>query len=140
MFQRGFCGSWHRTEGHGGVHEQLEALNALGTSTCSALKVTPSTPQGRQMRGEMTTDNSKCEILVVLFLLILQPAKPAWLQCGGHLQAQHLPTHTHRHTPCQLMPRLRPFPGSLSPSSLMTWQTVFEKSLGLSEAASLLWG
>lgn len=29
MFQRGFCGSWHRTEGHGGVPELLEALNPL---------------------------------------------------------------------------------------------------------------
>lgn len=29
MFRRSFCGSWHRTEGHGGVHEQLEVLNPV---------------------------------------------------------------------------------------------------------------
>lgn len=40
-------------------------------STCSALKVTPSTPQERQMPGETTTDNSKCQILLVLCLVIL---------------------------------------------------------------------
>lgn len=68
------------------------------TSTCCALKVALSTLWEIQMPGEMTTDNSKCQILIVLFLVILQPAKPAWLQHGGHLQAQHLPTHTQRHT------------------------------------------
>lgn len=85
-------------------------------STCSARKVALSTPQ--EMPGKTTTDSSKCQVLLVLFLARLQPAKPAWLQRGGHLQAQHLPTHTHRHTPCQPMPRLRLFPGRLSPSSL----------------------
>lgn len=68
------------------------------TSTCCALKVALSTLWEIQMPGEMTTDNSKCQILIVLFLVILQPAKPAWLQRGRHLQAQHLPTHTQRHT------------------------------------------
>lgn len=71
------------------------------TSTCCALKVTPSTLWEIQMPGEMTTDNSKCQILIVLFLVILQPAKPAWLQRGGHLQAQHLPTHTETHCASQ---------------------------------------
>lgn len=98
------------------------------TSICCPLKVTPSTPWERQMPGEMTTDNSKCQILIVLCLVILQPAKPAWLQRGGHLQLSTC-QHTHADTLCQPMPRLCPFPGRLSPSSLMTWQTVFEKSL-----------
>lgn len=94
MFQRSFCGSWHRTEGHRGVPELFP--NPWCPSICSALKVTLSAPQ--EMPGKTTTDSSKCQILLVLFLVRLQPAKPAWLQHGGHLQAQHLPTHTHTHT------------------------------------------
>lgn len=82
-FQRSFCGSWHRTEGHEGAHEHLEALNPLVHKHLLCTEGRSDTPQERQMPGEMTTDNSKREILVVLSLGTLQPAKPAWLQRGG---------------------------------------------------------
>lgn len=71
-------------------------------STCSALKVALSTPQ--EMPQETTTDSSKCQILLVLFLVRLQPAKPAWLQRGGHLQlstCQHTHRGTHHASQCQ---------------------------------------
>lgn len=58
-----------------GMEVYLSCWRLSGTpwcpSTCSALKVTPSTPQERQMPGEMITDNSKCQILLVLCLVIL---------------------------------------------------------------------
>lgn len=57
-----------------GMEVSLSCWKLSGTpwcpSTCSALKVTPSTPQERQMLGETTTDNSKCQILLVLCLLM----------------------------------------------------------------------
>lgn len=64
------------------------------TSTCPVLKVPPNTPWESRLPGEMITDNSKCQSFTASPLVLLQPAKPARLQCGEHpRQAQRLLTH-----------------------------------------------
>lgn len=140
MFQRSFCGSWHRTEGHGGVPELLEALwnplvpkHLLRTEGHTEYSTGETDAWGNNHR-QLQVSNPPSVVSADV------ASKTCLAAAWGQLQAQHLPTHTHGHTPCQDCAKTLSFSRKAEPQSLMIWKMVFEESLGLSEAASLQQG
>lgn len=99
MFQRSCCGSWHRTEGHGGVSELLEALwnplvpkHLLCTEGHTEYSTGETDAWGNDHRQLQVSDPPGAVSGDSV------ASKTCLAAAQGHLQAQHLPTHTRAHT------------------------------------------
>lgn len=136
VFQRSFCGSWRRMEGPRDGHGQLEALNPL------VHKHLPCTEgPAEYFTGELAAwGNDHRQLQVSKSHSVVPGATAASKTCLAAVwetSAGSEPADTPRE--CQPKPKQCPFQVRLSPSNLMTWQTVFGKSPGTSRPASLQW-